>query len=99
MCARLITLAVLGSLAIGTASSTSTADVIRFTFRGEITSIEGPIPPPPQIFVGAPYVFTYVFDTTTADMEPDPQVGNYAGAIHRACVDVNGGKAAVCTGT
>lgn len=90
MCAKLLSLAVLGSLAVGAASANSTADIIRFTFRGEITSIEGPLPPPPQIFVGAPYVFTYVFDTATADMEPDPQVGDYAGAIRHARADVNG---------
>jgi hypothetical protein len=84
------TLAWLAGAASLAAIAPSPGDVIRFTFRGVVTTIEGPIPPPPEIFVGAPFLFTYAFDTTTPDQEPSPVAGDYQGAILRGRVDVNG---------
>ncbi|MBC7772586.1 MAG: hypothetical protein H7210_08850 [Pyrinomonadaceae bacterium] len=90
MCARRVSLAVLGSLAVCTASTISSADIIRFTFRGEVTGIEGSLPPPPEITIGTPYEFTYVFDTETTDTDPDPQGGAYEGSIRRSRLNING---------
>jgi hypothetical protein len=84
------TLACLAGAASLAAIAPCTGDIVRFTFRGVVTMVDGPIPPPPEIFVGAPFVFTYAFDTTTPDQDPALVAGDYQGAILRARVDVNG---------
>jgi len=77
-------------LTVAGASAASLADTIRFTFRGHVSSIEGPIPPPPEVVVGAPYVLTYLFNSGAVDIDADPQVGDYPGAIRHGSVDVGG---------
>ena len=83
-------LSALGVLAAAPNVPSAGADIIRITVRGHVESIEGPLPSPAEIVVGAPYVYTYVFDTATPDNEPDPQVGMYTGAVVFARFDVNG---------
>lgn len=83
-------LSVFALIAAVSCVSLARADLIRITARGHVESIEGPLPAPPEVFIGAPYLFTYVFETTTPDAEPDPQVGMYAGAVRSARFDING---------
>ncbi|MGE3108751.1 MAG: hypothetical protein AB7G11_11755 [Phycisphaerales bacterium] len=80
---------ILGFVVVAWGTEPARADLIRITCSGQVQSIEGPLPPPPEIFVGAPYTFTYVFDTQAADTDPDPQVGSYP-AVRFARFDVNG---------
>ena len=54
------------------------AEPITFVFGGEITNIDGQLIPPFQnAQVGDPFEFSYVFESTTPDSDPDPNVGAY----------------------
>ncbi len=70
------------------AASAASADIVRFTFTGTFTMDVGPIAAP--IAVGSPYTFVYDFDTTTPDLDPSPNFGDYAGAIKAATVTSTG---------
>lgn len=69
------------ALGLGIAAGAAQGELIRFTFTGVVTSIEGPAVPPEGVAVGAPYTFRYVFDTTVADSDPAPNFGVYAAIL------------------
>ncbi len=54
------------------------AESITFVFGGEITSINGQLMSPFQnAQVNDSFEFSYVFESTTPDSDPDPSVGAY----------------------
>ncbi|MGE3107896.1 MAG: GC-type dockerin domain-anchored protein [Phycisphaerales bacterium] len=75
------------SIAVAAVASASAAPyasadhALAFFFRGSITSIEGTVPPPPNVQVGGPLSAEFVFLRATVDAEPDAHVGFYDGAI------------------
>ncbi len=70
---HLVACCVLGSAALADAS------VIRFTFTGTVTEVSSPVSVP--VKVGNPFTVSYTFETTTPDVEPDPNFGTYLGAL------------------
>ncbi len=70
---HLVACCVLGSAALAQAS------VVRFTFTGTVTEVSSPVVVP--VKVGNPFTVSYTFETTTPDVEPDPNFGTYLGAL------------------
>lgn len=67
-------------------AGSANADLIEFTFRGQIDTIGGAIPAP--VLVGDDYEFRFRFDSAAADMDGAPNVGNYMGSIYRSWITI-----------
>ena len=73
------------------------AEPITFVFGGQITNIAGQLMPPFQnAKVNDPFEFSYVFESTTPDSDPDPSVGSY-GAISEFRVRIGAAEASWST--
>jgi hypothetical protein len=68
------------ALAVMSAQAATYADLIEFTFEGEIDSVSGDIPDPwSDTTIGSLFSVVYVFDSNTPDLLPDvPDEGLYA---------------------
>jgi hypothetical protein len=59
----------------------SRAELIRFTFEGEVVTVVGSAGIASTISTGDAFSFTYLFDSTLFDSDPDPQMGMYESAL------------------
>lgn len=59
--------------------STPQAETIEFTFGGRVTSVFDPLDPPrDRVNPEDPWSVTYRFESTTADTDPSPTLGEYS---------------------
>lgn len=68
-------------IAAGALAPAATAEIIRFTFTGTITSLGSGITPPEGIVLGAAYTYQYDFDSTVADTDGAPNFGHYPAVL------------------
>jgi hypothetical protein len=62
---------------LAVATATARAEIKNFTFRGTISEVEGEGVFDGSITNGAAFEGFYVFDSTAADTDPEPTVGDY----------------------
>ena len=68
-------------MGMGVVIAPARADIIEFTFGGNIRMVTGPSP----VSVGDSFAFSYIFDSETMDIDPAPNFGLYP-AISQADV-------------
>lgn len=73
------------ALAIGllftVSASVTRAEMIQFTFQGEVVSVVGATGAFSSVSLGDPFSFSYIFDTHMTDLDSDPDFGFFVNAL------------------